>query len=103
MDLSAIKTSVVHNAVILNVMATTIIYGSLMHCVRGHLLGYRLEEKAAGKNVDVEGQARFKKEANKQAHRCICLKKYWGQLNNWLASVLVRDYVTPKEGELNLI
>jgi hypothetical protein len=53
--------------------------------------------------MNVEGQARFKKEADQQKHRCVCVKKYWGRFNDWIASVLVRDYVTPKKGELSLI
>jgi len=91
-----VKNSVVHNAVIINVMLTTVVYGSFMSLMRDCLLGKKEGSDTIenGKVVHHE-DARFDKEREFHEKRCHCIKKCGGSIIEWFRKQLIRDY-TPE-------
>jgi hypothetical protein len=91
--LDHLKDSVVHNAVILNVMLTTIVYGSFMSLMRDCLLAKKdaADTIENGHKVHHE-DARFDKAREFQAKRCHCLKRCGGRIIEWFRSMLIRNY-----------
>lgn len=91
--LDHMKDSVVHNAVILNVILTTIVYGSFMSLMRDCLLG-KVDAADTIENGHVvhHEEARFEAEREFHAKRCHCLKSCGGSILRWFRSLLIRDY-----------
>jgi hypothetical protein len=89
--MSTIKASVVHNTVIMNVIATTLIYGSFMDIVRECLLGKEPEREAHGESEHGHGET---EEHEFKKNRCLCFKNCLSSSNEWFRKVLIRDYET---------
>jgi NhaP-type Na+/H+ or K+/H+ antiporter len=105
---TSIKNSVVHNTVILNVVLTTLIYGSFMNLVRQCLLGREHEEKEEKQESGfyvptAEGLLSDEQEHEFKQKRCLWFKKCAESINEFFRKCLIRDYETKEAGEKNLL